>query len=373
MIINELLSFLSYYADKCTNEHIRKAAIGFYMTEEVTEAKRVLWNNFKDNITFNYQERKSTDKRTANEANIDDILRALSDLDAAQVPVCFVAKSLNRLPSFDPEELNITYLVERIGNIEKRLRDHDDVLTNQRVHLLSLQDTQEDIKTKLVNLESANENAFVNHLANDQVECQEREERNDSCIPTKKKQKSPVYVNKRRCLSENDLQKISNGSENYTNEICSTKDVISNQLYGYTSDVDDDEQSNSSISKFHLFKSRVFTTSRKFNEQKQAYRNPNSRSRNIQRNLRGAPEPQRDVFVYRVNYGSELDIATFCKKKGILVRGCTLLSHPAAKFKSFKISVLLGQVNLVLNENFWPKGIKAKRFVDRKKESQIIG
>ena len=118
MILNELLSFLSYYADKCTNEHIKKATVGFYTTEEVTEAKRILWNHYKDKISFNYQERKTSDKRSANEANINDILRALSDLDPAAVEVCFVAKTLNRLPSFDPEELNLTYLIERIGNIE---------------------------------------------------------------------------------------------------------------------------------------------------------------------------------------------------------------------------------------------------------------
>ena len=65
MIVNEVLSFFTYYLDKCTNEHIKKTALGFYTSEEVSEAKKILWNKYKDHIPSNYQERKSTDKRPA--------------------------------------------------------------------------------------------------------------------------------------------------------------------------------------------------------------------------------------------------------------------------------------------------------------------
>ena len=188
----------------------------------------------------------------------------------------------------------------------------------------------------------------------------------------RKKRKSPAHVYKKRCLSENDLEKIAIEAENDGQDICRLDNLIRRQRHECSSD-DDDEQTNTLTYKTHSFKPRVFTTSRKFSEQKQSYRKPYSRQRHEQGYLRGASEPQRDIFVYRVKYGSEKDIAAYCKSKGILVRDCTLISHPASKFKSFKISVLLGQVNLVLNDNFWPKDIKAKRFVDRQKESQIIG
>ena len=259
-----------------------------------------------------------------------------------------------------------------MSNIEKRLRDHDEVLTNQRVDLLSVQDTQEVIKNKIVNLESVTEKSD-NSTNTSKVECKKKEQGDYSSTLTKKEQNFPVNVYKRRCLSENDLQKLTTDTENFGQDICCTNHLDKNQIYDCTSDDEDDEQSNTPTVNAHSFKSRVFTTSRKFSEQKQSYRKHHSRQRHEQKHFRGAPEPQRDIFVYRVKYRSELDIASYCKKKGILVRDCTLLSHPAAKFKSFKISVLLGQANLVLNYNFWPKGIKAKRFVDRKKESQIIG
>ena len=87
----------------------------------MTEAKRTLWKHFKDNIQFSFQERKSTEKRSAVEANLDDVLRALGDLDAASIPVTFVAKELNRIPRSDTEEQNVSFLLEHVNNIERRL------------------------------------------------------------------------------------------------------------------------------------------------------------------------------------------------------------------------------------------------------------
>ena len=46
----------------------------------------------------------------------------------------------------------------------------------------------------------------------------------------------------------------------------------------------------------------------------------------------------------------------------IFVRDCKLLSHPASKKKSLKLSVIIGQVNITLQDSFWPNGVKAKKF-----------
>ena len=42
------------------------------------------------------------------------------------------------------------------------------------------------------------------------------------------------------------------------------------------------------------------------------------------------------------------------------------VSHHAAKFKSFKFSVLVGQVNTALNEDFWPRGVRIKKFKNKR-------
>ena len=146
MIINEVLSFFSFYLDRCSQDHIKKTASNFYTAEEIYEAKKVLWDNFQDSISSNFQDRKSTDKRPAIDANIVDILKALKDLDSADVNFVFLSLNLNRIPSFNPEELNLTYMLERIRNLEEKVGSHEELLTNQRIDLLETQDKLEDIE-----------------------------------------------------------------------------------------------------------------------------------------------------------------------------------------------------------------------------------
>ena len=135
MIVNELLNYVYHYIDKSANDHIKTIVLNFYTVNEVTEAKKCLWQNFKDHLE-SYSERKSTEKRSAKDANLDDIFKALKALDEGEVSCEFVSKDLSRLPSVNPEG---------VTSIEKRLADYEKVLSNQRVDFLKLQDNVQDL------------------------------------------------------------------------------------------------------------------------------------------------------------------------------------------------------------------------------------
>ena len=79
--------------------------------------------------------------------------------------------------------------------------------------------------------------------------------------------------------------------------------------------------------------------------------------------LRGAPEPKRDLFVFRLDsQTSKLDIENHMKNIEIETCDIELVSHPNAKFKSFKMSVGVSNVQKALDENVWPEGVGIRRY-----------
>ena len=61
--------------------------------------------------------------------------------------------------------------------------------------------------------------------------------------------------------------------------------------------------------------------------------------------FRGAPEPSRDLFIYRVDPETIAnDITDLVVQNDYVVRNIQLLSNPSARFKSFKMSVPICQI-----------------------------
>ena len=69
-----------------------------------------------------------------------------------------------------------------------------------------------------------------------------------------------------------------------------------------------------------------------------------SRKRNIVKgtattqNVKGAPEPTRDLFIYRVDAETE-SVFDLVKSNGFKVLSLKCISNPAAKYKSFRLTV----------------------------------
>ena len=105
MILNELLTYATSYRSNNAIENIKKLMLDFYTSDEILTAKKLLWDVY-GNFLENFTDRRTTDNRTAEDANLNDILIALINLDAKNVTTEFVAKDLHRVPKRAPEELN---------------------------------------------------------------------------------------------------------------------------------------------------------------------------------------------------------------------------------------------------------------------------
>ena len=90
-------------------------------------------------------------------------------------------------------------------------------------------------------------------------------------------------------------------------------------------------------------------------------------------NFSGAPDPQRDIFVYRVKPEAEVeDIRKYMEDYDVQVINLTCMSNVNAKYKSFKLTVGLSDFKrLLLNEeDIWPARVRVRKFITRRETNQ---
>lgn len=127
IIINELLTYVSFFRNKATFEGIRRTVLGFFSANDIGYAKKVMigkYINYLDSSTW-IGERRNSSTRMAHEAEIDDICGIFDALDSLNVlnNCTFVAANLDNLPKYGPEELNVAAVVDRQVRVEATIKD----------------------------------------------------------------------------------------------------------------------------------------------------------------------------------------------------------------------------------------------------------
>lgn len=112
--------------------NIRRMLLSHYTTDQLSDAKMVLWDAADRAVIGDYQSRRGSNNRSKCEREVDDLIDAMIKLDEAdRMPeITMSAKDIALIPSFHPEESNNVYMVERLNALEKRLDDlHHRVMT----------------------------------------------------------------------------------------------------------------------------------------------------------------------------------------------------------------------------------------------------
>jgi hypothetical protein len=134
MIIDELLTYAVFHRDRCTHAELHSVIVHFYSPIEISTSKANVMNEFEAHLTGckHITTRRQTATRTAHDAEIDDIMGMLELLDNLNVlnAVHFVALSIDRLPKYGPNEINICSVVDRQIQIDTELSDLKQALHN---------------------------------------------------------------------------------------------------------------------------------------------------------------------------------------------------------------------------------------------------
>ena len=89
-------------------------------------------------------------------------------------------------------------------------------------------------------------------------------------------------------------------------------------------------------------------------------------------NFKGAPEPQRYIFIYRVDaHVTVNDIIKHVQDYSINVLKLECVSNVNAKYKSFRLTTGISDFKRLLSDDLWPKGVCIRKFIPRRNNDNI--
>ena len=105
-------------------------------------------------------------------------------------------------------------------------------------------------------------------------------------------------------------------------------------------------------------------------ESRSAFKKRQNRNFRIQQSecLVGPPMKIINVWVSHILKGDLYELENYLKKNNVHAEEIVKTSHPEANFKSFKISIPMSEKNKVLQQSFFPLGIKCILWKDNKND-----
>ena len=142
VIINPVLTYIAHSIDNSPPEYIKKCCHDFYSSEELFQAKDILWKYGDKSVLPQYFRRRDTAGRSGIDATLSDIIQGVQNLDeAGELPRFAVdAVGLHRIPKATPSETSSVSICERLAKLEARMNSNEDSLSNNMCRVLSIED-----------------------------------------------------------------------------------------------------------------------------------------------------------------------------------------------------------------------------------------
>lgn len=353
IVIQPILSFILYAMQSTTIENIKRTVVNFYDLDAIIEAKNKLWAISDINIIGEICKRKHTASRTQREAHTQDILVAMQKLDKANDTPNFAvdALSLGMIPKFTSEEASEVTITEKQIRMEIQLKDLQESVSKILVDNLMLKD-------KVDSLQHPNELSYANTLKSA-----------ISHLPPKVRDRTADTNNSVRstALSVNDDSNIGNSSSmhrkgNEASNAAKQNDLSLPPIQRWGSSTSIASAGVSSANQFQYQPRYKKKLKQEQNRQNKVLNGKSTTSR-----ISGAPEPEREIFVYRVSPSTTVeDITGHLNDSSIQTKNIVCMSNDAAKFKSYKLTVPVSEMPKIFDESLWPVGIKVRRFYNKR-------
>jgi hypothetical protein len=393
-INNAILAYIAYSMQSGTLENTKKVVIRSFNGDQIIEAKNELWEKCDANIIGKKVMRQSSPTRSAEEANAVDILNALGKLDQKGVmpDIVISAVRLGEIPRIHPEELNAISVVQRVQDMEvKTDRLQECIESIIRVTTVLKQQISERRKKDdsiTVKADHGDWNDMVIEEFDDSswltADGSKKESSEfKSIYQSDKETKSQSFAEVARKMGVTGASSRGRGSgrgrrggsQGFVTSASNTSLKPPNpdvrRLRG--SNVSLDERSESSLSddSFRLpsyqqrRNQRVENKRRNFIEGKSKVKKDGCA-------FKGAPEPSRHLFIYRVDSETQtIDLKTFIGDHGFDVRELNLVSHKESMFKSFKLTVPVSQFKDLFEVSLWPSGVRVRKYITPRTNEEV--
>lgn len=303
VIYDPLLAYVAFGIGNSSAESVKQSAGDFYGTEEAIEARDKLWDAVDASLIPDKKRRQNMQTRRSIRTTVADIVEAMQKLDEAKkLPrIAVPFEKIHRLPLAMPAETSPISMCDRIAKLEARMDATEKMVTS---NACTLRDRKEEM------------DAWPPLLG--------------SSAP----RQPPLAFRDTFRAGESTVPKTVG---------------------------QDDVQTWASIVPTGPQAAEAFQQQKRRNRRKRP--KPVECTGSARGALQGAPEPSREVFVYRVvKEASEHDIEEHLKDNGVSYRSVTKRSAEAARFKSFSVEVLKSHYDKVMAPEFWPTGVCVRRF-----------
>ncbi len=332
VVLNAVLTYISNGLDNSPVEYISRCVHDFYTLEELTDAKDILWYVGDKDVIPKFTRRRDTSNRSVIDATISDIIEAIQALDAADIMPHFAVDRicLQRLPRVSPAEISSISVCERLAKLEQRMSTNEDSISVNVGKVIRLE-------------ESFSRTTYAGIAGRSPTE-------NQTIVP----ERLVVNMPPPRTVPRQETRSYRGPSRR--NEVPTMTSAVSMQSLVSNSSRPSAYRDGFEYPAAHRRKSR---------RQK-----PVTGTSTVQGTLRGAPEPSRDIFVYRVQKGNTSEVIhNHITSSDIEPRSVTMVSNSEAKFDSFKVVIKLSDMHKILSPDFWPEGVCVRRFFKPRNDS----
>ena len=368
-IMQPILAYATYAMQSATVDNVRSAVLAHCTAIEIVEAKQVLWLRCGgDIIGSEMPRRRDTPARSIEEAHIHDILTALQKLDSADQPPTFavLASDLGKIPRWHPEEMNQASLAERMLRMEQRMSALQETLDNNMAEQLAARDRTETAAEPFAALPIVATSPRPSQRQSTAEKCDQHDAPARQDVFTvingrgRQRRSESVTAPERQTVATSNRFQVLESSQSYPSLTDATAATGARHWPTITAPPTDLQE---------VFREPAPAARR---DRRRADNGPKSARRVITGRrksgggqFKGAAEPGRDLFVYRVHTDTvESHIKQLVTNVGYTVLDIQCVSNPKAKNKSFKLTVPVSQFHLVYSENFpWPDGVRVRKFV----------
>ncbi|ELU09859.1 hypothetical protein CAPTEDRAFT_205644 [Capitella teleta] len=120
IILNNVLAYAAYGVATSTSDHTKEACVDFFSSEEIIDARDLLWGKCENGILPKMIKRQNTTTKKGLLLTTSDIIEAIQKLgDSGSMPIFAVEfSSLGRLPLAKPKHWGLT---DQMRDLESRL------------------------------------------------------------------------------------------------------------------------------------------------------------------------------------------------------------------------------------------------------------
>lgn len=354
IILNNVLAYAAYGVATSTSDHTKEACVDFFSSEEIIDARDLLWGKCENGILPKMIKRQNTTTKKGLLLTTSDIIEAIQKLgDSGSMPIFAVEfSSLGRLPLAKPSEKCPISLCERMAKLEARVGECESAMTETNCAIASMQ-------SKISYASIAMQPAGPAPPGQQRVTPRQRQvpmestSQNGLATGSNSEPRDPSAAVRPKSHS-NVMQPPRGGG---FHPQARTSSVWSLESAASKSDAPTEGFEFDAREKRRRMRRRrsAITGKKKADECR----------------LKGAPAPKRtrDIFVYQVeNSMIAADLEDYMKECGVEPNGIKKVSHPEAQFSSYRVTVEASNLGTVLRDDFWPEYVCVRIFRGKLRE-----